>query len=282
MIVDLSSPSGQSVNDGVKYASVDQAVSIIQHLGRGTQLVKVDIKDAYRIIPVLPSEYHLLGISWEWETFIDRALPFGLRSAPKIFSAFADFLAWVLNHEGFRHLLHYLDDFLLLGSPNSEEGATSLRILLELFRTLHIPVAAHKTEGPACIIEFLGILIDTLAFKLRLPSEKLARLRDLLQHWSEKRSCTRQDLQSLLGHLLHAAMVARQGRTFLCQLFPLLQLDRANHHRIRLNAGARAVEGVPSRLERVFLLSSRRTNDQGCLGWIRLIWLRGIRMDPWR
>ena len=92
----------------------------------------------------------------------------------------------------------------------------------------------------ACIIEFLGILIDTLAFELRLPSEKLARLCDLLQHWSEKRSCTRQDLQSLLGHLLHAAMVARQGRTFLCQLFPLLQLDRANHHRIRLNAGARA------------------------------------------
>ena len=58
MIVDLSSPSGQSVNDGVKYASVDQAVSIIQHLGRGTQLVKVDINDAYRIIPVHPSDYH--------------------------------------------------------------------------------------------------------------------------------------------------------------------------------------------------------------------------------
>ena len=45
--------SGQSINDGVKYASVDQAVSIIQHLGRGTQLVKVDINDAYRIIPVV-------------------------------------------------------------------------------------------------------------------------------------------------------------------------------------------------------------------------------------
>ena len=72
MIVDLSSPSGQSVNDGVnpewcslQYASVDQAVSIIQHLGRGTQLAKVDIKDAYRIIPVHPSDYHLLGMSWE-------------------------------------------------------------------------------------------------------------------------------------------------------------------------------------------------------------------------
>ena len=66
MIVDLSAPNGASVNDGIgadvsslTYALVDNAVSIIQHLGQGTQLVKMDFKDAYRIIPVHPQDHHL-------------------------------------------------------------------------------------------------------------------------------------------------------------------------------------------------------------------------------
>ena len=82
-------------------------------LGQGTQLVKIDLKDAYRIVPVHSDDYHLLGITWDGETFIDRALPFGLRSAPKIFSVVADFIAWVLHNHNIAHQLHYLGDFLL-------------------------------------------------------------------------------------------------------------------------------------------------------------------------
>ena len=118
LIVDLSHPIGSSVNDGISsnlcslhYASVDDTVDIFKKLGRGTQLVKLDVKDAYRIIPVHPLDYHLLGIRWRDRTYVDRALPFGLRSAPKFFSAIADLVAWVLDQQGIRHQLHYLDDF---------------------------------------------------------------------------------------------------------------------------------------------------------------------------
>lgn len=94
MIVDLSSPHGQSVNDGIstelssiQYSSMDEAVGIILSMGQGTQLVKIDLKDAYRMVPVHPDDHHLLGISWGGSVYIDRCLPFGLRSALKIFSA---------------------------------------------------------------------------------------------------------------------------------------------------------------------------------------------------
>ena len=97
MIVDLSARDGASVNDGIgaevcslTYASVDNAVSIVQHLGQGTQLVKMDLKDAYHIIPVHPQNHHLLGIQWD---FLDHNLRFGLQSAPKVFTAFADLVA---------------------------------------------------------------------------------------------------------------------------------------------------------------------------------------------
>ena len=107
MIVDLSAPNGASVNDGIgadvcsmMYASVDNAVSITQHLGQGAQLVKMDLKDAYCIIPVHPQDHHLLGIQWNNQVLIDHSLPFELRSEPKVFTAFADLVAWAIHCRG--------------------------------------------------------------------------------------------------------------------------------------------------------------------------------------
>ena len=63
---------------------------------------------------VHPDDYHLLDVCWDGHTYVDRALPFGLCSAPKIFSAFANFIAWVLHSHEISHQLHYLDDFCSL------------------------------------------------------------------------------------------------------------------------------------------------------------------------
>ena len=99
LIVDLSHPEGTSISDGIppercslKYPTVDDAIWIIKQLGRGTQLAKWDIKNAYRMVQVHPGDRELLGMSWKGQTFIDTVLPFGLRSARKIFTAVADAL----------------------------------------------------------------------------------------------------------------------------------------------------------------------------------------------
>ena len=55
------------------------------------------------------------------EVFIDTALTFGLRSAVKIFSVFADALAWVLGEESIQDQLHYMDDFLFIAPPSSPQ-----------------------------------------------------------------------------------------------------------------------------------------------------------------
>ena len=190
MIVDLSYPRDRSVNSGISsehssitYAKLDDAVEMILKLGVGTQLVKLDLKDAYRIVPVHPQDHHLLAVSWEGEIYVDRALPFGLRSAPKIFSAVADMISWALHVAGIPHQLHYLDDFLFLGAPNTDEGKRALELALQIFEFLGIPVAVHKTEGPSTCVTFLGILIDTVRCELRLPVEKLQRLQALLHSW---------------------------------------------------------------------------------------------------
>lgn len=59
MITDLSCPRSSSVNNGISlhlcslcYSSVDDAVAIVRQIGRETLLIELDIKDAYRIVPV--------------------------------------------------------------------------------------------------------------------------------------------------------------------------------------------------------------------------------------
>ena len=123
-VCDLSSLSGFSVNDGIapelcslQYATVDKAIEIVKILGRDAQLVKLDIKDAYRIVPIHPADLPLLGIRWRDNVYIDRALLVGLRSAPKLLTAIADLLAWVLACQGVTHQLHYLDVFLFVTTP---------------------------------------------------------------------------------------------------------------------------------------------------------------------
>ena len=56
------------------------------------------------------------------QLYVDRVLPFGLRSAPKIFSARADALEYIITEEVVFWLRHYLDDFVMMGPPDSEPG----------------------------------------------------------------------------------------------------------------------------------------------------------------
>ena len=85
LIVDLSSPEGFSVNDGVyshlcsvNYVSVDDALREVSRLGAGSLLAKVDIQKAYRNIPMHPGDRLLLGMTWEGSLFIDANLPLRL------------------------------------------------------------------------------------------------------------------------------------------------------------------------------------------------------------
>jgi len=108
---------------------------------------------------------------------------------------------------------------------------------------LGIPLAFEKCEGPTCCLVFLGIIIDTIAMELRLPQEKLLHLHQLIEEWLAKKpraSVRKQDVASLAGHLQHACIIIRPGRTFLRRIFDLLATVAHPDHYIRLSAGFRS------------------------------------------
>jgi hypothetical protein len=146
---------------------VDKAVQLIQSLGKGCFMAKLDLQVAYRAVPVHPSDQRLLGVSWQDTTFIVKALPFGLRSA------LTDAMMWMLYERGIEIAINYLDDFLLLGPQESPRCNDALATTLALCAELGFPVAPEKTEGPCTTLVFLGIEIDSVAQQIRLSHDTL-------------------------------------------------------------------------------------------------------------
>ena len=119
VIYHLSAPHGSSINDHIDpsrfslhYYTIDAAISIINGLGPGTLMGKLDLKNAFRLIPVRREDWHQLGIHWQDQWYLGKCLPFGLRSSPALFTQLAVALEWIVhNNYAVTHIIHYLNNF---------------------------------------------------------------------------------------------------------------------------------------------------------------------------
>ena len=147
--------------------------------------------------------------------------------------------AWHLHLSGIPLLRHYRDDFIIVAPPHLTQCGESVAILDRECQTLGVPIANHKRDGPTTCLTFLGIEVDTVAGELQLPAVKLKCLRTLLP----RRSCTQQELESIIGLLNHACKVVRSGRAFLRRMLDLLHAVHRPPNLplpIRLNVAFRA------------------------------------------
>lgn len=252
-------------------------------LGWGALLAKLDIRSAYRLIPVNPQNRQLLGVQWRGMQYVDSSLPFGLLFAPKIFTAVANALQRVMLNSGISRVEHYLDNFVTLGSPGSSECGRNLERILAVCAELGAPLVMDQLVGPTDCLTFLGIELATQVGVMRLPADKFSRLRDLLTQWSEQRSCQRQQLGSLIGALQHAWCIVRLGRAFLRRATDLLYAPGATkgHHHLWLNCEFRVdllwwktfvvhwngVSMFPNPSQPVFTMMSDTSRNWGCGGW---------------
>jgi len=131
------------------------------------------------------------------------------------------FLAWIMGNSGVTFLIHYLDDYLTMGPPNSEQNMDTF---ISLCADLGVPLALDKLEGPSTSLLFLGITLDTEHMEIRLPDDKLTRIQQLLTTWFPKKKARKRQILSLVGTLQHATKVVRSGRMFVARM--LLSLAR--------------------------------------------------------
>lgn len=248
LIHHLSYPAGGSVNDGidpelcsVSYASFDAAVCWVRKFGKGALLAKTDIESAFRLLPVHPDSFQLLGICWQGAYYVDCCLPMGCSISCSYFESFSSFLEWVVKREaGWALALHYLDDFLFVGPAGSRVCSVLLHTMERVAGQFGVPLALEKTEGPATVMKFLGILIDTEAMECRLPEDKLLDLRESVRVVRQAKKVQLRQVQSLLGKLNFACRIITMGRVFCRRLAQATAGVSMPLHYLRLPQDVRA------------------------------------------
>lgn len=246
MIHHLSYPEGGSVNDyidpnlaSVQYTSFDEAIALVQKLGRNCKLFKMDLKNAFRNLPVHPRDFHLLGFTFMENFYFDKALVFGASISCAIFERFARFLEFCVKSKmSSGELIHYLDDYLG-GNLCYASCKSNMQIFQEVMSELGVPLAEEKTEGPTEILVFLGLLLNSKDMTVRIPSEKIAQIREKILYVLSKQKVTLKEMQSLIGSLNFCCRAIAMGRPFCRRLIDkTCGLTKPFHH-LRITQGIR-------------------------------------------
>ena len=79
----------------------------------GDWLVKLDLKDVYLSVPIHVSHQKFLRFRWERKEWQFQVLPFGLSSAPYIFTTVMNPVVATMRQLGIRLIL-YLGDMLII------------------------------------------------------------------------------------------------------------------------------------------------------------------------
>lgn len=245
LIHHLSSPEGQSLNDfidpdlcSVKYSSFDQAIHMIQDMGRGCLLGKLDIKSAFRLLPVSPSEFDQLGFVFDGKFYYDKAMPFGCSISCASWEKVSTFLECITKLESQNgDLKHYVDDFLFAGEPGTDHCLNIMNTFISCAGQMGFPIASEKTVWPTTRIVYLGLELDSIEMVVRMPIEKIDELISKIQFVQNAKRVTLKVMQQLIGSLNFATRVIVPGRPFLRRLINSTKGISNPHHHLRVNKG---------------------------------------------
>ena len=195
----------------------------------------MDIKSAFRLLPVHPSDFQLLGLRIMGNFFFDKCLPMGCSISCALFETFSTFVEWkVRSLSGRKEVDHYLDDFLLGGRPEKEDCTILMTTFIDVCSDLGVPIAHENTVGPTKHLTYLGLDIDTVEMCIRIPAEKISELTTQLEKMLCKNKTTLKSLQSLVGVLNFCSRAIPAGRAFSRRFYGAMSGVQQPYHFIRV------------------------------------------------
>ena len=239
LIHDCSRPVGRAVNDlaedvTFKYQTFEDAVKNVK---QGSYLAKVDLKNAYRSIPISKESQEATGISWvfgDQKIYMkDVRLPFGAKLSPFIFNKITQAVVRMMIRKGFKGICAYLDDFIII-TDSKDECTLALNTLIYLLRSLGFMINWSKVEGPTNHLSFLGIVIDSLSMTCSIPAAKMCQIKTYLDKFVNRKRASKKQLQSLIGRLSWVAKVVPAGRIYLRSLINGMSVLKNPDHKIVL------------------------------------------------
>jgi ribonuclease HI len=149
--------------------------SVLRFIHKGNWLASIDLKDAYFHVPIHQTHYRFLRFAFQGKTYQFRVLPFGLSTAPRVFTKVLAPVVGYLHQQGV-HLYPYLDDCLLV-AKNPQTLYQTVGFTINVLQKLGFLINFNKSHlQPTQRITFLGMEIDTQVSAVFLPRQKAEKI----------------------------------------------------------------------------------------------------------
>ena len=236
VIMNLSSPKGQSVNDGIcseefptSMSSTGKWLEALSRAGRGCKMVKIDWADAYKHLPVSKRDENLQWFSWLGRAFRETRLVFGGASSAGIFDRLNKVVIAIVAIKARMdplQICQVLDDCCACapaGSSVLERFDDKFKKVAGVLGIKLAPREDHeKSFAPCTEGVVLGVNYNTRDWTWGIPAEKLCRALHCLDEVASSAQVKQRAFWSLVGKLLHLAPLVPDGK------FNLYHLLKAN------------------------------------------------------
>ena len=171
MIIDLSDLNEFIRKEHFKMDNLDVALDLVY---KGCWFTSIDLQDAYYTVPIFEPHQSYLAFMWEQKMYKFQVLPFGLTSAPRVFTKLLKPIFSNMRGEGIS-CLGYIDDCLIISSTEKFAHSDS-DSLYEVLANLGFKINEVKSSlKPSTEIIFLGYIIDSISMTVRPTDEKIEK-----------------------------------------------------------------------------------------------------------
>ena len=185
--------------------------SIRTSLIPGEWVSSIDLSDAYLHIPIHPNSRKYLRFCYKSQVFQFTSLPFGLATAPQVFTMNIKEVKLMALSRGLR-LHQYLDDWLIR-SQSQEEAQVNTQTVLDLAQSLGWIINQEKFElKPTQVFSFVGYKYHLDSACVKPTQERWLKLQDLILGLKSKHVLTAKGLMSLIGLLVSMEKMVLEGR----------------------------------------------------------------------
>ncbi|KAJ1137758.1 hypothetical protein NDU88_004154 [Pleurodeles waltl] len=152
---------------------------VLLALNKGDWMVSVDLQDAYFHIPILKSHRKYLRFVVGSQHYQFAVLPFGLTSAPRVFTKVMSVVAAELRRKGIT-VFPYLDDWLIK-AKSPELVLHHLQSTTQLLFDLDFSVNVPKSHlEPSQRLLFIGAVLDTTLNQAFPPPQRIQDIQALV------------------------------------------------------------------------------------------------------
>ena len=138
----------------------------------------LDISSAYHNLSIHKDSQKYLCFEWKGKVYAFKALPFGISSAPAVWTMVSKEPIKVFRSNGV-NVLHYMDDWGW-GSPSAEKSLRDARFMIEFTRNCGFKLELEKKckgwDVPLSRFELLGFELDLRNQMFYVPAKKVQKL----------------------------------------------------------------------------------------------------------